>query len=182
MIEDFFHWCTLSCEYLRKFSKKIETALMIYSVAWGKLFMKKTRSRKSRDTGPLNVAELFTSFLDTTRPELRGKWKLNRDYERKLAARRLRGRLGKHMEAPPPSAAVVYWSEATTLAASEQPMVDQPADGLSTDQSAETEPSHSAREKDSANGNEESPVSVDDSRTGKSFPLKPRGPSQAQKI
>jgi hypothetical protein len=142
----------------------------------------------------LNGAELFTSFLDTTRPELRGKWKLNRDYERKLAARRLRERLGKHMEAPPPSAAVVYWSEPTTPAASEQPTVDQPADGQSidqsaddqptADQSAETEPSHSAREKDSANGNEESPVSesADDSRMGKSIPLKPRGPSQAQKI
>jgi hypothetical protein len=164
--------------------------------------MKKTRSRKSRDTGPLNGAELFTSFLDTTRPELRGKWKLNRDYERKLAARRLRGRLGKHMEAPPPSAAVIYWSEATTPAASEQPIVDQPAgvqptdqsaddqptadqsadDQPTADQSAETETSHSATEKDSANGNEERPVSEDDSRMGKSFPLKPRGPSQAQKI
>jgi hypothetical protein len=133
----------------------------------------------------LNGAVLFTSFLDTTRPELRGKWKLNRDYERKLAARRLRGRLGKHMEAPPPSAAVICWSEATTAAASEQPMVDQSADGQPTgDQSAETETSHSAAEKDSTNGNEERPVSesADDSRTGKSFPLKPRGPSQAQKI
>jgi hypothetical protein len=131
----------------------------------------------------LNGAELFTSFLDIARPEQRGKWKLNRDYERKLAARRLRGRLGKHMEAPPPSAAVVYWSGTTTPAASEQPMVDQPADGQPTaDQSAES--SHSAVEKDSANGNEERPVSesADDSRTGKSFPLKPRGPSQAQKI
>jgi hypothetical protein len=130
-------------------------------------------------------AELFTSFLDTTRPELRGKWKLNRDYERKLAARRLRGRLGKHMEAPQPSAAVVYWSEVTSPAAPKQPIVDQPADGQPTaDQSAETESSHSAREKDSANGNEERPVSesADDSRTGKSFPLKPRGPFQAQKI
>jgi hypothetical protein len=45
MIEDFFHfyryqqhlWCTLSCEYLREFSKKFETALMVYSGAWGKL-------------------------------------------------------------------------------------------------------------------------------------------------
>jgi hypothetical protein len=89
------------------------------------------------------------------------------------------------MEAPPPSAAVVYWSETTTPAAPEQPMADQPADGQSTtDPSAETEPSHSAAEKDSANGNEEIPVSesADDSRMGKSFPLKPRGPSQAQKI
>jgi hypothetical protein len=129
----------------------------------------------------LDGAEQFTSFLDTTRPELRGKWKLNRDYERKLAARRLRGRLGKHMEVPPPSAAVVYWSEATTPAALSQPITDQQAGGQpAADQSAET--SHSAGEKDSANGNEEHSVSEDDSRTGKSFPLKPRGPSQAQKI
>jgi hypothetical protein len=86
------------------------------------------------------------------------------------------------MEAPPPSAAVIYWSEATTPAAPEQPMADQPADGQSTDQSLEF--SHSAADKDSANRNEERPVSesADDSRMGKSFPLKPRGPSQAQKI
>ncbi len=29
-------WCTLSCEYLRKFSKKFETALMVESGAWWK--------------------------------------------------------------------------------------------------------------------------------------------------
>ncbi len=34
-------WCTLSCEYLREFSKKFETALMVYSGAWGKLIHKK---------------------------------------------------------------------------------------------------------------------------------------------
>ncbi len=28
-------WCTLSCEYLRKFSKKFEMALMVYSGAGG---------------------------------------------------------------------------------------------------------------------------------------------------
>jgi hypothetical protein len=45
LIEDFFHlplcqrhrWCTLSCKYLRKFSKKFQTALMVQSGAWGKL-------------------------------------------------------------------------------------------------------------------------------------------------
>ncbi len=40
----------MSCEYLREFSKKFETALMVYSGAWGKLIHKKIRSRKSRDT------------------------------------------------------------------------------------------------------------------------------------
>ena len=43
--EDFFichrcqrhQWSTLSCEYLRKFSKKFETARMVYSGACGKL-------------------------------------------------------------------------------------------------------------------------------------------------
>ncbi len=33
----FSRWCTLSCEYLREFSKKFETALLDYSWAWGKL-------------------------------------------------------------------------------------------------------------------------------------------------
>ncbi len=35
-------WCTLTCEYLREFSKKFET------------FMKKTKGKKSRDTVPLS--------------------------------------------------------------------------------------------------------------------------------
>jgi hypothetical protein len=45
MIEGFFHlppvsvhrWCTLGCEYHREFSKKLETALMVYSGAGEKL-------------------------------------------------------------------------------------------------------------------------------------------------
>jgi hypothetical protein len=52
MIEDFLHlspvstntgWCTLSCEYLREFSKKFETALMVYSGAWGKWIHEKNQ-------------------------------------------------------------------------------------------------------------------------------------------
>jgi hypothetical protein len=31
----------LSCEYLREFSKKFETTLMVYSEAWGKLIHEK---------------------------------------------------------------------------------------------------------------------------------------------
>ncbi len=54
MIEDFsichrcqwHRWWTLSCEYLREFSKKFQTALMVYSGAWRKLNHEKTRSRK----------------------------------------------------------------------------------------------------------------------------------------
>ncbi len=48
-------WQTLSCEYLREFSKKFETALVIYSNQrlGGNWFKKKTRSIKSRDTIPL---------------------------------------------------------------------------------------------------------------------------------
>jgi hypothetical protein len=45
-------WCTLSCEYLREFLKKFETALLVYSGAWGKLIHEKNRSRKSRGTVP----------------------------------------------------------------------------------------------------------------------------------
>ncbi len=62
LIEDFFichrcqqhRWSTLSCEYHREFSKKFETALMVYSGAWGTLIHEKTRSRKSRGTVPLS--------------------------------------------------------------------------------------------------------------------------------
>ncbi len=46
--------CTLSCEYLRKFSKKLETALLGYSGAWGILIHEKTWSRKSRGPVPLS--------------------------------------------------------------------------------------------------------------------------------
>ncbi len=47
-------WSILSCEYLREFRKKFETVLMRYSGARGKLIHKKTRSKKSCDTVPLN--------------------------------------------------------------------------------------------------------------------------------
>jgi hypothetical protein len=46
MFKNFFHWCPLSCEYLREFSKKFETALSIYSVAWGKLINEKNQKSK----------------------------------------------------------------------------------------------------------------------------------------
>jgi hypothetical protein len=39
-------WCTLTCEYLRKFSKKFETVLMEYSGAGGKLFHEKNQKQK----------------------------------------------------------------------------------------------------------------------------------------
>ncbi len=34
-------WCTLICEYFRKFLKKFEMALMGYSGGWGKLIHEK---------------------------------------------------------------------------------------------------------------------------------------------
>ncbi len=41
-------WWTLSCEYLRKFSKKFEMTLMVYSGAWEKLIhLKNQRSKIS---------------------------------------------------------------------------------------------------------------------------------------
>ncbi len=46
----------MTCDYFREFLKKFETALLVYSGAWGKLIHeKKNRSRKSRDTVPLNL-------------------------------------------------------------------------------------------------------------------------------
>ncbi len=46
LIEDFSICQTLSCEYLREFSKKFETVLMEYSGAGGKLIYKKNQKQK----------------------------------------------------------------------------------------------------------------------------------------
>ncbi len=49
MIEDFLHLppvSTLSCEYLREFSEKFETTLMVNSGAWGKLIHEKNQKSK----------------------------------------------------------------------------------------------------------------------------------------
>ncbi len=39
-------WQTLSCEYLREFSKIFETALIVWSEAWGKLIQEKNQKQK----------------------------------------------------------------------------------------------------------------------------------------
>jgi hypothetical protein len=75
LIEDFFichrcqrhRWSTMSSEYLREFSKKFETALMVYSGAWGKLIHeKKTRSRKPRGTVPL-MSDIYSPWMNSCR-------------------------------------------------------------------------------------------------------------------
>ncbi len=48
-----YQWSTFSCEYLREFSKKIWNGL------GGNWFMKKTGSKKSRDTVPLSRNNLL---------------------------------------------------------------------------------------------------------------------------
>jgi hypothetical protein len=61
LIEDFFvchqsqlhRWCTLSCEYLHKFTQKLETGQEVYSGAWGKLIHEKNLKLKSCGTVPL---------------------------------------------------------------------------------------------------------------------------------
>ena len=45
---------TLSCEYLREFSKKFETALMVYSGAWGELIHEKNQQQKISWHCPFN--------------------------------------------------------------------------------------------------------------------------------
>ncbi len=45
LIEAFFH-LPLGCEYLHKFLKKYETALMGFSGAWGKLIHEKNQKSK----------------------------------------------------------------------------------------------------------------------------------------
>ncbi len=48
MIEDFLHLppVTLSCKYLREFSKKYETTRTVYSEAWRKLIREKNQKSK----------------------------------------------------------------------------------------------------------------------------------------
>ncbi len=48
------------------FGKKFETALMVYLGDRGNYFMKKTRSRKSRDTVSLNVGEVYHFHAEQT--------------------------------------------------------------------------------------------------------------------
>jgi hypothetical protein len=40
-------WCTLTCKYLREFSKKFETVLMGYSGVGGKLIHEKNQKQKN---------------------------------------------------------------------------------------------------------------------------------------
>jgi hypothetical protein len=63
--------------YLRKFSKTFDTVLMVYYGAGGNPFMKKTRSKKSRDTVPLNnFLQFGTDSLHCKKPipKIRNKY------------------------------------------------------------------------------------------------------------
>ncbi len=50
-----YQWSTLSYEYLREFSKKFETALMVYWGAWGKLIHQKNQKQKISWHCPFNA-------------------------------------------------------------------------------------------------------------------------------
>ncbi len=54
-------WCTLSCEYLREFSKKFEMALKEYSGAWGKLIYEKNQKSKISWHCPFNLYQIIYS-------------------------------------------------------------------------------------------------------------------------
>jgi hypothetical protein len=56
-------WCTLSCEYLREFLKKIETAVMVYSGAWGKLTYEKNQKSKISWHCPFNKYKIMQSLF-----------------------------------------------------------------------------------------------------------------------
>ncbi len=65
-------WCTLTCEYLREFSKKFEMILMLLSGAWGKVIHEKNLKQKISWHCPFNkllrlwhfVSVLNLKFLD----------------------------------------------------------------------------------------------------------------------
>ncbi len=55
--------CILSCEYLREFWKKIETALIVYSGAWGKLIHEKNQKSKISWNCPLTLCHFHPQLL-----------------------------------------------------------------------------------------------------------------------
>jgi len=55
-------WCTLTCEYLREFSKKIEMILMLFSGAWGKVIHEKNLKQKISWHCPFNRLIDFRPF------------------------------------------------------------------------------------------------------------------------
>ncbi len=53
-------WCILTCEYLRKFSKKFEMTLLLFSGAWGKVIHEKNLKQKISWHCPFNrTSEIF---------------------------------------------------------------------------------------------------------------------------
>ncbi len=77
-----YRWCTLTCEFIREFSKKIEMKLKLFSGVLEKMIHEKTWSKKHRDTVSLmwvfitnksttssfqNVNITFTATLKTLR-------------------------------------------------------------------------------------------------------------------
>ncbi len=77
-------WCTLSCEYLREFSKKFETAWIVsVGVLGGNWFMKKTWSRKSRRNVSLNyIAIINPSLLAREWGYISSRWPRQLDWSR----------------------------------------------------------------------------------------------------
>jgi hypothetical protein len=69
-------WCTLSFEYLREFSKKFETALLVNSGAWGKLIHEKKQKSKISWHCPFNpkiFAKLSEIWVGDPRSGIRKK-------------------------------------------------------------------------------------------------------------
>ncbi len=60
-----YRWSTLSCECLREFSKKFETALVVYSGAWGKLIHEKNQKQKISWHCPFNYFYRKVGLIDS---------------------------------------------------------------------------------------------------------------------
>ena len=56
-------WCTLTCEYLREFSKKFEMILLLLSGAWGKVIHEKNLKQKISWHCPFKGTVLRDRFL-----------------------------------------------------------------------------------------------------------------------
>ncbi len=77
-------WCTLTCEYLREFSKKFEMTLLLFSGAWGKVIHEKNLKQKISSHCPFKAEWKQWNYLrcllgsEVLVHEVRDWWGLHR--------------------------------------------------------------------------------------------------------
>ncbi len=69
--------CTLTCEYLREFSKNFEMTLMLFSGAWGKMIHQRNLKQKISWHYPFKCTLYNTYGLQESRKDLCTSWNVS---------------------------------------------------------------------------------------------------------